>query len=233
MTKLIRLHKFLADCGLASRRKAEALISAGKVRVNGEVVTKMGVVIDKARDKIYLEGRLVRPEKKKIYLKLNKPPGYVSSCRGQRGEKTVLDLVKAIPQRLFPIGRLDKNSEGLMILTNDGELANRLMHPRYEHEKEYLVNVQCPMTNDQLRKLKEGVIIEEGKTLPAKVFREEEKSFRIILREGKKRQIRLMVEAAGNRVVRLKRIRIKNLTLGSLPVGRYALLTSKELQGLL
>lgn len=229
---LIRLQKYLADCGVASRRKAEELILSGKIRVNGQVVTQLGTKVDPASDKVYLEGRPVKPPAKKIYIKLNKPVGYYSSCVSQKGERTVLDLVQNIPERLYPVGRLDVNSEGLMILTNDGELANRLMHPRYEHEKEYIVNVQLTINNEQLRNLQSGIIIEGKKTLPAKVRQINDLSFSIVLKEGKKRQIRRMVEAAGNKVVGLKRIRLGNLQLGELPIGKSEYLTAQELKDL-
>jgi len=227
----IRLHKYMAECGVASRRKAEKLILSGKVKVNDQVVTQLGTKIDPSSDKVIVNGKLLKRKEEKIYIKLNKPRGVVSAAWDPK-ETTVIDLVKDIPYRLYPVGRLDKNSEGLMILTNDGELANRLMHPRYEHEKEYIVNVECRITNDELRKLEEGVVIDERKTLPARVKRLGDKQFRIILREGKKRQIRRMLEAVGNKVSRLKRIRIKSIRLGNLATGKYAFLTTSEIQGL-
>ncbi|KPJ65037.1 pseudouridine synthase [candidate division WOR-1 bacterium DG_54_3] len=227
----IRLHKYMAECGVASRRKAEKLILSGKVKVNDQVVTQLGTKIDPSSDKVIVNGKLLKRKEEKIYIKLNKPRGVVSAAWDPK-ETTVIDLVKDIPCRLYPVGRLDKNSEGLMILTNDGELANRLMHPRYEHEKEYIVNVECRITNDELRKLEEGVVIDERKTLPARVKRLGDKQFRIILREGKKRQIRRMLEAVGNKVSRLKRIRIKSIRLGNLATGKYAFLTTSEIQGL-
>ncbi|MBN3032819.1 MAG: rRNA pseudouridine synthase [Candidatus Saganbacteria bacterium] len=228
----VRLQKFLADCGITSRRKAEELIAAGKVSVNGKIVDRLGTKIDPAEDKVEAEGKPVRPGPKKIYLKLNKPRGVVSSCVSQRGEPTICDLIKGGDERLYPVGRLDQASEGLMLLTNDGELANRLMHPRYEHEKEYIVNVECRMPNDALRSLSSGIVIDGKKTLPAKVKRLGEKSFSIVLQEGRKRQIRLMVEAVGNKVVALKRVRIKNLRLGDLKPGQHRPLTAEEIKDL-
>ena len=219
----MRLQKYLAECGVASRRRAEELISAGKVKVNGETA-KLGQKIDPALDAVSLDGKKILPTDQTIYLKLNKPAGYVCSTSGQ-GATTIFELVKSVPGRLFPIGRLDKDSEGLMILTNDGELANKLMHPRYEHEKEYIVNAELRIANDELMKLSSGVIIDGKKTLPAKVKKLGEKSFSIVLREGRKRQIRRMVEAVGNRVVALKRTRIGNLKLGNLPPGKYDIIS--------
>ncbi|MFH1684635.1 MAG: pseudouridine synthase [Candidatus Margulisiibacteriota bacterium] len=230
MSKAIRLQKYIAECGVASRRAAEKLITAGKVKINGKVA-QIGAKIDPSSDKIIVNGKPLKQKEEKIYIKLNKPRGVVSACTDTR-EKTVIDLVKDIPSRLYPVGRLDKESEGLMILTNDGEMANRLMHPRYEHEKEYEVSVQFPIFYVQMDRLKEGVEIEGKKTLPAKVKQVGSRRFHIILKEGKKRQIRKMVEEAGNRVVRLKRIRIKNIKLGDLAVGKYTYLTEDEEQAL-
>jgi pseudouridine synthase len=228
----MRLQKYIADCGLASRRKAEELIRAGKVKVNGQIITQLGTKIDPAKDKVFVDGKLLKPKADKIYIKLNKPRGYYSSCVSQRGERTVLDLVKNVKERLYPVGRLDVASEGLMILTNDGELANRLMHPRYEHEKEYIINVECRITNDELMKLQSGIVIDGEKTRPAKIALIGQKEFRIILKEGKKRQIRKMVEAVGNRVVQLKRIRIKNIHLGELGPGQFKFLSPNEVKDL-
>ncbi len=229
----VRLQKFIAERGVASRRKAEELIAAGKISVNGEVITRLGTSVDPLNDRIEVEGRPAKSEEPKVYIKLNKPRGYVSSCRKQAGEKTILDLVKDIPYRLYPVGRLDKDSEGLMLLTNDGQMANRLMHPRYEHEKEYTVQVQSPMSTVQCRELMAGIIIDGKKTLPAKVKLIDAKIFSITLKEGRKRQIRKMVEAVGNRVSSLKRIRIKNIKLGDLNPGKSASLDQGEIHELL
>lgn len=220
----IRLQKYMAECGVASRRQAEKLILSGRVRVNGKAVTRLGTKIDPLTDKTEVNGKLLRQKEEKIYLKLNKPPGYVSSCRKFKDEKTVLDLVRDVPCRLYPVGRLDKDSEGLMILTNDGEFANRLMHPRYEHEKEYEVEVRDPLSPAQIERLK---------SRSDRVSRFGGKLIRIVLKEGKKRQIREMMKAVGNRVVRLKRVRIKNILLRDMPPGEYTRLTERELQGLL
>jgi 23S rRNA pseudouridine2605 synthase len=228
----VRLQKYIADCGVASRRKAEELIGHGKVTVNGKPIDQFGTKIDPAKDKVEVDGVPVKPLSKKIYLKLNKPRGIVSSCVSQRGEPTICDLIKDVEERLYPVGRLDQASEGLMLLTNDGELANRLMHPRYEHEKEYLVTCRLAVTGYQLQQLKSGIVIEGEKTLPAKITLLALKEFSIVLREGKKRQIRLMMEAVGNKVVTLKRVRIKNIQLGDLKPGQYRPLTAEELKNL-
>ncbi|MFC1510810.1 pseudouridine synthase [Candidatus Margulisiibacteriota bacterium] len=228
----IRLQKFIADCGVCSRRQAEKLIAGGAVKVNGQVVREQGTKVDPTADKVSVNGKLLKQKQEKIYIKLNKPRGVVSSCRKHGEEKTILDLVQDIPERLFPIGRLDKDSEGLMILTNDGDLANKLMHPRYEHEKEYEVTVMKPLGDGEMERLRDGVRIDGKKTLPAKVKRIDGRVFRIALREGKKRQVRNMVQEMGSRTIKLKRIRIKNVCLDNLEAGKYAFLTESEMRNL-
>lgn len=229
----IRIQKFIADCGLASRRQAEELMKLGQVKLNGRVVTEMGTRIDPARDRVEVRGKRCEGKERRLYLKIYKPRGVVSSCRTYPHELAIVDLVKDIPERLYPVGRLDKASEGLMLLTNDGELANRLMHPSFEHEKEYEVTVKYPITKEQLTKLEKGIELEEGKTLPARAFRRSDTRFNIILKEGKKRQIRRMVEAVENKVVKLVRIRIKNILVGNLEPGQYSSLSPQEFKDLL
>jgi pseudouridine synthase len=226
----IRLQKFMAECGVASRRAAEKLIAAGKVRVNGKIAT-IGSKIDPVNDQVVVSGKLLRYKEKKVYIKLNKPVGVVSAA-SDRNETTVVDLIKKAPARLYPVGRLDMGSEGLVLLTNDGELANRLMHPRYEHEKEYEVVTRDALTSGQIAKLEVGVLLDEKRTLPAKIHRLGARSFRIVLKEGRNRQIRRMLTEVGNHVAQLKRIRIKNIKLGRLLPGEYAYLTKTELRGL-
>jgi 23S rRNA pseudouridine2605 synthase/23S rRNA pseudouridine2604 synthase len=228
---LIRLQKHMAQCGIASRRQAEAMIRGGQVKVNGKVVTELGTKIDPGKDQVTVTGSPPIKQEKKVYYKLFKPIGIVSACSDAR-EKTVIDLLKNIPFRLYPVGRLDKESEGLLILTNDGEIANQLMHPRYEHEKEYVVRVQRPMSAKMLVTLEQGMMLEGEQTLPTKIVLVEPNEFRIVLREGKNRQIRRMVEALGNRVTYLKRLRVGKIKLGSLKPGEYAELTSEEIKSL-
>lgn len=201
-----RLQKFIAECGVASRRQAEKLIISGNVRVNGKTIRQLGTKIDPAKDKVIVAGKSLKQKEEKIYIKLNKPYGFLSSCRKYPGEKNILDLIKNVPYRLYPVGRLDKDSEGLIILTNDGELANRLMHPRYQHEKEYEVIVRFQISNDKIVQLSRGIVMNGKKTLPCKIKITGDKRYNIILREGRKRQIRRMLERVGNRVTSLKRV---------------------------
>jgi len=226
-----RLQKVLAHAGVASRRRAEEMIVEGRVQVNGEVVKQLGTKVNPHRDVIVVDGRpLGRPERP-VYVLLNKPRGVLSAAHDVRGRKTVVDLVPA-RSRLYPVGRLDLDSEGLMLLTNDGALALRLAHPRYEHEKEYRVLVAGVPDEAALARLRGGVGLEGGWTRPARV--EVEKSngdtwLRMVLREGRKRQIRRMVEKVGYQVLRLIRVRMGPLRLGDLPPGAYRPLTREEL----
>lgn len=227
---LVRLNKFLATEGVASRRAAEQLILSGKISVNKEIVRELGTKVDPDKDEVYFNNALIsQKETKPLVIMLNKPAGYVSTVRKFKGEKNVLELIET-NERIYPAGRLDKDSTGLLILTNDGDLALKLMHPRYEKEKEYLVEVNRSVSRDFLKKLSQGVWLDEGLTLPAETKQISEKNFSIILREGKKRQIKRMCEALGCRVAALKRIRINKLLLGNLAVGKYKILSEKEIE---
>ncbi|MDI7275338.1 MAG: pseudouridine synthase [Anaerolineae bacterium] len=227
-----RLQKVLAHAGVASRRRAEEIIQAGKVRVNGEVVTELGTKVDPDRDVIQVEGRTVRPQAP-VYLVLNKPRGVLSAASDARGRTTVVDLVRH-HARLYPVGRLDLESEGLVLLTNDGALALRLAHPRYEHEKEYRVLVTGRPDEEALQRLREGIGLEGGRTRPARVSVERQGEegtwLRIVLREGRKRQIRRMLEAVGYGALRLIRVRMGPLELGRLKPGQYRPLSPAELR---
>lgn len=237
-----RLQKVLARAGVASRRAAESLIAAGRVTVNGVVVDRLGATVDPAADSIAVDGVPVRWSLRPTYLLLHKPPGYLSTARDERGRPTVLDLVPAeVTARVYPVGRLDRASEGLLLLTDDGELTHRLTHPRFGFEKEYLALVEgCP-GGDALRRLREGVVIEGRPTAPASVAIARDAQLpqepgrtwlRVTLREGRKRQVRLMCAAVGHRVVRLIRVREGPLALGDLPAGRVRALTRDEIAAL-
>jgi len=226
-----RLHKVLARAGVASRRTCEELIAAGRVKVNGQTVSAPGSQIDPEHDRIEVDGRLIALPHEYTYLLLHKPAGYVSTVRDPRGRPTVLDLVHT-RERLYPVGRLDMDSEGLLLLTNDGDLMQRLTHPSYEHEKEYHVWVYGQPTTHTLERLREGIELEDGFTRPAQVdvLRREAGGtwLRFVIHEGRKRQLRRMCKAVGHPVRRLVRVRIGLLTLGNLPPGQYRHLTTQE-----
>jgi 23S rRNA pseudouridine2605 synthase len=228
----IRINKYLASLGVASRREIDRYIEEGRVSVNG-VKINQGVKVT-AKDKILIDGKPVKVEKtKKVYYMLNKPSGVLSTAKDDRGRKTVVDIVKS-SERIFPIGRLDMDTEGLILLTNDGELFNRLMHPKAEIYKEYNVVAKYEIKDKDIHQLKIGVKLEDGKTLPARVRilkRDGGKTYlKIAIREGRNRQIRRMLEAIGHPVVSLTREKIADLELGQLKVGEYRELTPKEVR---
>ena len=237
----MRLQKALAQAGVASRRASERLIEEGRVEVNGQVVTKMGVQIDPKRDKIAVDGRRIQITPERRYIKLHKPAGYLSVMQDDRGRRALGDLVPGV-QGVHPVGRLDRDSEGLILLTDDGALTNLLTHPRYQHSKEYVALVRGVPNRQTERKLREGIDLEDGKTAPAHVTRTEDVAWgdappgrswlRIELREGRKRQIRRMCEAVGHAVQRLIRVRIGPIELGDLAVGAHRPLTRAEVKRL-
>jgi 23S rRNA pseudouridine2605 synthase/23S rRNA pseudouridine2604 synthase len=223
---MMRLQKFLASAGVCSRRKGEEFISGGLVSVNGEIVTQPGTKVDPAVDSIRFRGEKVTINEKNIYIALNKPAGYISSC-SHKNEKIVLDLID-IPDRVFPIGRLDKDSEGLILMTTDGELHNRLSHPSFNHEKEYFVRVRAEISNADLEKMSGGIRLEEAITRPCRIKRMSGNSFKIVLQEGRNRQIRRMVNAVGNEVVFLKRLKFAGILLNNLKSGAWRYLSPEE-----
>jgi 23S rRNA pseudouridine2605 synthase len=236
-----RLQKVLAQAGVASRRACEELIRQGRVQVNGQVVTELGTKVDPNLDEISVDGTPIADPAEKVYLILNKPPGYISTVHDPWGRPTVLDLIP-YQERLYPVGRLDAESEGLLLLTNDGKLTHRLTHPRYEHEKEYLTLVRGRPRDAVLSRLRRGVDLEEGQTAPAEVNRVSRKEgletppdttwLRIVIHEGRKRQIRRMCAAVGHPVQRLVRVRMGPIELGDLAVGEYRPLSAKEVRRL-
>jgi len=228
---IMRLQKFLSEAGFCSRRHGEELILAGRVRVNGVVITKLGTKIDPEKDIVEVGGNRIESKNDLIYIALNKPKGYVTTCSRER-DKIVLDLID-IPERVYPIGRLDKDSSGLLLLTNDGRLHNILSHPSFDHEKEYDVLVSRPVPDEALGKMAAGIHLLGSRTRTAQVKRISSDQFRIVLKEGRNRQIRRMVEKVENRVKDLKRIRISNIKLGGLKEGCWRYLTEKEKKQLL
>ena len=228
---LIRLQKFLSEAGICSRRKGEEYIKAGFVRVNNNVVTELGEKVDPQKDRVEFKGKVVDVKSDPIYIALNKPKGYVTSTL-QAGDKIVIDLID-IKERIYPIGRLDKDTSGLLILTNNGSLHHQLSHPSFDHEKEYDVTVVQPIPEGALRSIAKGMPMMGTKTRPAEIERITSRRFRIVLREGKNRQIRRMVRKVGNHVARLKRVRVSNIKLGRLAEGTWRYLTEKEKKELL
>ncbi len=228
-----RLHKVLAHAGVESRRAAEEMILAGRVAVNGQVITKLGTKVDPEHDAITVDGRPIPRRVKKSYLMLNKPPGYITTVSDPERRPTVMELVPH-NSRIYPVGRLDANSEGLILLTNDGEFANLLAHPRYSYEKEYHVAVPGTIREEDLRALREGVVIDGRPTAPAqvRVLSSDGKTtwLAMTIHEGRNRQIRRMLHSLGYGVERLVRMRIGPLWLGSLPRGAYRQLTPAEVR---
>jgi 23S rRNA pseudouridine2605 synthase len=225
----LRLAKYLAHCGVASRRQAEELIAAGRVSVGGAVITDPARDVD-ADSGVEVDGRPVTPEPHEVWM-LNKPRGVVSTAREPGRRRAVTDLVPSA-RRLYPVGRLDAESTGLILLTNDGELANRLIHPRYEVPRTYRVRLRRPPGEGELHALRRGVELDDGPTLPARVRRVSPRVIEITLREGRNRQVRRMAEAVGNDVVELERIGFGPLRLGDLGAGKARRLREAEVRRL-
>lgn len=232
---MVRLHKYLAEAGVASRRACEELILAGRVRVNGRVVHELGTTVDGFQDRVEVDGREVRPEAK-VYVLLYKPRGYVTTARDPQGRRKVTDLVAGAGGRVFPVGRLDYDSEGLLLLTNDGDLAYRLTHPRFHVPKTYRVVLDRTPGPAALGAIERGVRLEDGPTAPAEIRLlggdGGEALVEMTIHEGRKRQVRRMWAALGFEVKRLKRVRMAGLELGRLEPGGWRHLQPSELQSL-
>ncbi len=227
-----RLQKFMASCGIASRRKCEELILSGKVKVNGVIVKELGVKVNGNIDKIEYDGKVIKPEEKKVYIILNKPEGYITSVKDEKNRKTVLDIVK-VKERIYPIGRLDYDSSGLLLLTNDGDIYNKIIHPRVEITKKYIAVVKGEFKKQELEKFKNGVDIGGYITAKAEIkvlkYEDDKTTVEIGIHEGKNRQIRKMCAALNHNVLALKRISIGKIKLGNLKRGEYRALTKEEL----
>ena len=235
----MRLEKYIATSGIASRRSVKKSIQAGFVTVNGEPVLVPGHPINVETDSVEFEGKQVEPLAEHIYLMLNKPAGYLTTRSDERGRPTVMELVADLRDTIYPVGRLDLETEGLLLFTNDGDFAYRLLHPSHEVEKTYLVWVKGVPRDDAIQRLRQGVTISSGATAPAKIKRVKvskdsaSAKFEVVIHEGKKRQVRLMFKAVGHPVIRLKRVRIGNLRLGNLPSGQYRFLSPEEISELM
>jgi 23S rRNA pseudouridine2605 synthase len=233
-SSLIRLNKYLASSGVASRRKADVMIQAGEVRINGKIVTDLGVKINPSRDKIFVNGKQVVLLDESVYIVFNKPKDCISTASDERGRTTVMDYIR-IKERVYPIGRLDRNTTGVLLLTNDGEFANRLMHPKFEVKKAYKVTLDKPLTRDDAQKLTSGVRLSDGMTKPAEVYfvpQGKNKIIGIIIHEGRNRQVHRMFEALGCEIHKLDRIAYGDITYEGLPRGRWRYLTKGEVSKL-
>lgn len=228
----MRINKYLADCGVASRRKCDELIAQGKVKVNGKVVRELGLDI-KHTDVVLFENRVVRPSVKRVYYKLHKPKGYVTTASDEKGRKTVVELMRKVQERIYPIGRLDYDTEGLLILTNDGDVTNILTHPKNNVKKTYIASVEGDVTPADIKQISKGVDIGGYVTQPcsAQILDKDEKFTRveIVIAEGKNHQVKKMFEAVGKTVAFLKRTSIGEIKLGGLSRGEYKALTTKEI----
>lgn len=225
----VRIQKYLSESGICSRRKAEEYLEQGLIKVNGKVLKELGTKIDPEHDKVELESELVQQLKNRTYIILNKPVGYVTTCATFK-EKNILELIKT-KEHIFPVGRLDKDTTGLILLTNDGPVAYRLTHPKFYHEKEYLVAVDN-ITNSQIEKLQQGVKLDQKQTKPTVIKRISKNEITIILTEGRFHHIKRICKKVGCNVLKLQRIRIENLTLKGLMIGEYRKLTQPEINEL-
>ena len=232
----MRLQKYLASCGIASRRRAEIMIADGRVSVNGIIITEPGTQVDAENDAVFVDGSRILPEEEKYYIAYNKPVGEITSAYDPEGRPTVMDRFSGFPVRLFPVGRLDYDSEGLLLLTNDGDLMNRLLHPSYEIPKTYLTRVSNHVTEEKIRQLRRGVLIDGRMTSPAgiRLIRHDAFSTELLItiHEGRNRQVRKMVAAIGHQVVRLKRVGFGPVRLDDLPSGMWRKLSDEELDKL-
>ena len=232
----MRLNKFLAEAGIASRRGSDEIIRAGRVTVNGNKPEEMGVLVDPESDEVKIDGRLVTLRRHSVYCMLNKPVGYLTTVTDPHGRKTVMELLKDIPERIYPVGRLDFDTDGLLLITNDGSLSNTLTHPRYQIEKEYRVEVRGNPTPNQLNVLESGILLDGRLTSPAKInidsVSSRKTSLLVTVKEGRKRQIRLMFRHIGFEVNGLTRLRIGPIHLGSLKGSCWRYLTETEVKKL-
>lgn len=234
-----RLQKYMARCGIASRRKCEQIILEGKVKVNDKIVNELGVKINPENDEVFYNGERILPEENKLYIMLNKPEGYITSVKDEKGRKTILDIIK-VNERIYPIGRLDYDSSGLLLLTNDGDIYNKIIHPRVEVDKKYIALCKGIFSSEEIRKFESGIDIGGYITSDAKIkVISKEKDIKtnninslveITIHEGKNRQIRRMCSALGHDVITLKRIAIGNIKLGYLKRGEWRNLTEEELK---
>lgn len=229
----MRLQKYMASCGLASRRKSEEIIAQGRVTVNGTVVMEPGTKV-LPNDIVAVDGKIITLQEEKIYIMLNKPMGIITTVKDDRDRKTVMDLVKGAGERLYPVGRLDKDTKGLLLLTNDGDFHLHMTHPSREVDKEYIAGINGRITQETIKEFEKGFLMDGSVTAPAKISEvSSQDSFsivRIIIHEGKKRQVKRMLAECGFNTLYLQRVRIGGILLGDLPIGQWRHLTDRELR---
>ena len=232
----MRINKYIALCGVASRRKAEELILAGRVTVNDEVMTELSYTVDEENDIVKVDDKLIKEENKLVYILLNKPEGYITTVKDQFDRPSVLDLVSDIKERVYPIGRLDYETSGLLLLTNDGDLTYKLTHPKHEVDKTYVARVKGKLTKEEIERFKTGLKIEDYTTAPAKLkvikYDEQRDSslLEIKIHEGKNRQVRKMCKAINHPVLRLRRSAMGKIKIGDCEIGKYRYLTEDEIK---
>ena len=230
----VRLQKYMAKCGVASRRKSEKIILEGRVTVNGLVVKELGTIIDPNKDIVKVDNKEIQIEKNKVYIMLNKPEGYVTTLKDKHSDKIVLDLIKSIEERIFPVGRLDLDTSGLLLMTNDGDLAYKLTHPSHEVPKKYIALVEGVPNNKKLNRFRKGLKIDGRVTAEAyvKIVKRYKDSsvLEISIHEGRNRQVRKMCEYIKHPVIKLKRVAIGELNLDNLEIGKWRYLTEKEVK---
>ena len=232
----MRINKYIASCGVASRRKAEELIISRRVTINGELITELSTTVDETKDIVEVDGVPINQEEKKVYILLNKPEGYITTVKDQFDRPSVLDILKDVEERVYPVGRLDYETSGLLILTNDGDLTYKLTHPKHEVEKTYLAMVNGIISPEEKRRFENGLQIEDYTTAKAKlkiVKADEEKNYsvcKITIHEGRNRQVRKMCKAIGHPVRNLRRIQMGRINIRGLEVGEYRNLTEDEVK---
>lgn len=231
----MRINKYIASCGVASRRKAEELINAGRVKVNGKIINELSFQVDENNDRVEVDEKLIGLEERLVYIMLNKPEGYVTTVKDQFDRKSVIDLVKDVGERVYPIGRLDYETSGLLLLTNDGDLTYKLTHPKHEVDKTYIATLKGIPTLNEMKNFEKGLYIEDYKTAPAKIKvlkKNEEKNYcvcEIKIYEGRNRQVRKMCRAINHPVMNLRRKAMGKIVLKDVEIGQYRYLTQEEI----
>lgn len=231
----MRINKYIASCGVASRRKAEELINAGRVKVNGKIINELSFQVDENNDRVEVDEKLIGLEERLVYIMLNKPEGYVTTVKDQFDRKSVIDLVKDVGERVYPIGRLDYETSGLLLLTNDGDLTYKLTHPKHEVDKTYIATLKGIPTLNEMKNFEKGLYIEDYKTAPAKIKvlkKNEEKNYcvcEIKIHEGRNRQVRKMCRAIKHPVMNLRRKAMGKIVLKDVEIGQYRYLTQEEI----